>query len=210
MRWSLLSVAVWVASASAISSPQVFNLLDVSQDVEQPIGGFTFDRPPAGGDQFAIYDKLYKWAGTKKGAPAGRVVGLGTFQTGFGEDFSHKATVLFVAQAYLQGGTVLVQGSVRRTPTALRRSRSPSSAAPASTTTFAAMSSSVTSATATRASRTSSSTYSRRDPEHDERACPASGAGPPSTTHPMLENIDAAGNGSAGAAPASNSLRTPS
>src|SRR5690349_8440709 len=55
------SVVVFVASASAISSPQVFNLLDVSQDVEQPIGGFTFDRPPVGGDQFAIYDKLYKW-----------------------------------------------------------------------------------------------------------------------------------------------------
>ena len=54
-----------------MSSPKVFNLLDVSQDVEQPIGGFTFDRPPVGGDQFAIYDKLYKWAGTKKGAPAG-------------------------------------------------------------------------------------------------------------------------------------------
>jgi len=110
------SVVVFVASASAISSPQVFNLLDVSQDVEQPIGGFTFDRPPVGGDQFAIYDKLYKWAGTKKGAPAGRVVGLGTFQTGFGENFSHNATVLFVAQAYLQGGTVLVQGYGQSNP----------------------------------------------------------------------------------------------
>jgi len=106
----VLSVAVWVTAASAISSPQVFNLLDVSQNVEQPIGGFTFDRPPVGGDQFAIYDKLYKWAGTKKGAPAGRVVGLGTFQTGFGENFSQRATVLFVAQAYLQGGSVLVHG----------------------------------------------------------------------------------------------------
>ena len=112
----VLAVAVWVASASAISSPQVFNLLDVSQNVEQPIGGFTFDRPPVGGDQFAIYDKLYKWAGTKKGAPAGRVVGLGTFQTGFGENFSHSATVLFVAQAYLQGGTVLVQGYGQTNP----------------------------------------------------------------------------------------------
>ena len=111
-----VSVAAWVASASAITSPQVFNLLDVSQDVEQPIGGFTFDRPPAGGDQFAIYDKLYKWAGTKKGAPAGRVVGLGTFQTGFGENFSHKATVLFVAQAYLQGGSVLIQGYGQTNP----------------------------------------------------------------------------------------------
>ena len=98
-----LSVAVWMTSASAISSPQVFNLLDVSQDTNEPIGGFTFDKRPVGGDQFAINDNLNKWAGTKKGAPAGRVVGLGTFQTGFGADFSHKATALIVAQIYLQG-----------------------------------------------------------------------------------------------------------
>jgi hypothetical protein len=104
------SAAVLAVSASAISSPQVFNLLDVSQNVDQPIGGFTFDRAPVGGDQFAIYDKLYKWAGVKKGAPAGHVVGLGTFQTGFGENFSHPAKVLFVAQAYLPGGSVIVNG----------------------------------------------------------------------------------------------------
>jgi hypothetical protein len=120
-----VSVAVWVASASAISSPQVFNLLDVAQDTNEPIGGFTFDTPPVGGDQFAINDSLYKWAGTKKGAPAGRVVGLGTFQTGFGADFSHKATALIVAQIYLQGGTVLIQGYGQLNPNGPSKFRFP-------------------------------------------------------------------------------------
>ena len=33
-----------------------------------------------------------------------------TFVTGFGRNFSHKATVLFVAQLYLPGGTLLLEG----------------------------------------------------------------------------------------------------
>ncbi len=106
----VLSVAVWVSSASAISSPQTFSLLEVSSDVQLPIGDFTFDRPPVGGDQFAFANNLYKWAGTKKGARVGHDKGLATFVTGFGSDFSQKATALFTAQAYLPGGTILIQG----------------------------------------------------------------------------------------------------
>ena len=105
-----VSVVVWAASASAISSPKVFSLLDVASNVEQPIGGFTFDQPPVGGDQFAINDILYNWAGTNKGVRVGRVQGIGTFQTGFGANFTRPATVLFVVQAYLPGGTVVAQG----------------------------------------------------------------------------------------------------
>jgi hypothetical protein len=33
-----------------------------------------------------------------------------TFVTGFGRSFAHKATVLFVAQLYLPGGTLLLEG----------------------------------------------------------------------------------------------------
>ena len=106
----VVSVAVWAASASALSSPRTFSLLEVSSNNEQPIGGFTFDRPPVGGDQIAVTNALYRWAGTKKGARAGRDEVLLTFITGFGSDFSHNATVLFVAQVYLYGGTILVEG----------------------------------------------------------------------------------------------------
>jgi hypothetical protein len=107
----VVSVAIWVVSASAISSPQTFNLLEVETSYgDQPIGGFGFDRPPVGGDQFAFNHNLYKWAGTKKGARAGHLQVLGTFVTGFGSDFSRKATALIDAQAYLQGGTVFAEG----------------------------------------------------------------------------------------------------
>jgi hypothetical protein len=107
---AVMSFAVWAMSAAAISSPKVFNLLDVASNVEQPIGGYTFEQPPVGGDQFAINDILYKWAGTKKGVRVGRVQGIGTFQTGFGANFTRPATVMFVVQAYLPGGTVVLQG----------------------------------------------------------------------------------------------------
>jgi hypothetical protein len=106
----VLSVAVWATSASALSSPKTFSLLQVSSNNDQPLGSFDFNSPPVGGDQFAIADQLYKWAGTTKGARAGHLQVLVTFITGFGSDFSHEATVLFVAQAHLQGGTVLAQG----------------------------------------------------------------------------------------------------
>ncbi len=106
----VLSVAVWVASASAISSPQTFSLLEVSGNNDQPLGDFTFDRPPVGGDQIAFVDLLYKWAGTKKGAQVGHLQVLLTFITGFGSDFSRKATGLIDAQAYLPGGTIFVEG----------------------------------------------------------------------------------------------------
>jgi hypothetical protein len=33
-----------------------------------------------------------------------------SFITGFGPDFSHKATALFTAQVFLQGGTMLAEG----------------------------------------------------------------------------------------------------
>ena len=99
----VVSVAVWVASASAISSPQTFSLLEVSGNNDQPLGDFTFDRPPAGGDRIAFTNKLYKWAGTKKGAPAGRDQVMISFITGFGSDFSMKATALFTAQVFLTG-----------------------------------------------------------------------------------------------------------
>ena len=102
-----LFAAVWGTSASALSSPQTFNLLDISSNDVAPINGFTFNRAPRPGDQFAIEDALYKWAGTKKGARVGRVEGIATFQSGFSAE---GATILFFAQAYIPGGTVVVHG----------------------------------------------------------------------------------------------------
>jgi len=106
----LLVAVVGVGSASALAGPRSFSLLDVSRNTDEPIGDFNFDRAPRGGDQFAITDDLYRWAGTKRGAHYGVVRGLATFITGFGDQFTHKATVLFVAQAYLPGGSLMIEG----------------------------------------------------------------------------------------------------
>jgi hypothetical protein len=99
-------VAVWAWSASAITGPRTFSLLEVSiPKNDRPLGDFNFDRPPVGGDQFVVKNALYK-----EGTRVGRVEVLHTFMTGFGSHFTHTATVLFVAQVYLRDGTVLIQG----------------------------------------------------------------------------------------------------
>ena len=107
----VVSVAVWVASASAISKPQVFSLLAIDNGMGQPINGFMFDRQPVAGDQFPIAENLYKWAGTKKGAPAGHDQGIATFVI-VGKS---SQTTLFTVTAYLGGGTIFVNGMGRTT-----------------------------------------------------------------------------------------------
>ena len=106
----VVSVVVWVASASAISSPQVFNLISVSSQNTPPMNGFTFQRPPRPGDQLQIQDTLYKWAGTKRGAKAGHTSGIITFMSNNG---SAGGTAMVTAQVYLQGGTVVAEGMIR-------------------------------------------------------------------------------------------------
>ena len=107
----VVSIAVWAASAAAINSPRTFSLLEISTpNSQQSMGDFTFDRPPVGGDQLAFTNDLYKWSGTNRGARVGRDEVIITFVTGFGPDFSQKATALFVAQVYLPGGTIVAQG----------------------------------------------------------------------------------------------------
>jgi allene oxide cyclase-like protein len=102
----VLTAAVWALSASAVDGPQTFSLLEVDiPKNDRPLGDFRFDRPPTGGDEFVVTNALYD-----KGTRVGRVRVLHTFVTGFGQRFEHRATVLFVAQLYLRGGSMLVQG----------------------------------------------------------------------------------------------------
>jgi hypothetical protein len=105
----VVSVAVWVASVSAAGGPKVFSLLAIDNGRGQPINGFMFDREPVAGDQFPISETLYKWAGTKKGAPAGHDLGIATF-VNIGKA---SQTTLFTVTAYLSGGTMIVDGMAR-------------------------------------------------------------------------------------------------
>ena len=99
-------VGVWSWSASAASSPQTITLTEVSiPKNDRPLGDFAFDRAPTAGDQFVVKNALFE-----NGARVGYVRVLHTFITGFGPRYDHKATVLFVAQAQLPRGTVLMEG----------------------------------------------------------------------------------------------------
>jgi hypothetical protein len=105
-----MSVAIGSTSASALTTPRVFSLLDAPPGTDIQMGNFNFEQPPVGGDQFAFIHTLYKWAGTKKGARAGRLNVVVTFVTGYGSRFDHPALVLIDAQAYIAGGTVMASG----------------------------------------------------------------------------------------------------
>ena len=104
----VLSGVVLVASASAISPAQTVSLLAVDNGKGQPINGFTFQRAPVAGDQFAISEDLYEWAGTKRGAKVGSDMGVATFLTANRNGGSN----MFTVQANLTGGTILVGGVV--------------------------------------------------------------------------------------------------
>ena len=103
--WATTSTAT--TSKSAISNPKMFSLLSVTtQDL--PINVFAFQRAPVAGDQFGFAETLYKWAGTKRGARVGRLLGLSTFMT----VGANGGTMLTVVHAHLPGGTVLLQGII--------------------------------------------------------------------------------------------------
>jgi hypothetical protein len=101
-------VAVGASSTPALVKPRVFTLLEV-EGPQQPLGDFDFNQAPVGGDRFIASNTLYRWTG-KKGIRVGRDRVLFTFMTGFGANFSHRATLLFQAQAYLPDGTIFVEG----------------------------------------------------------------------------------------------------
>jgi len=108
---AMVATTVFATTAIAIASPQTFTLIEVSLPKnDRPLGDFSFDRPPMPGDRFATTNALYRANGTKRGARVGRAQVMHTFVTGFGRNFSHNATVLFVAQLYLPGGTLLLEG----------------------------------------------------------------------------------------------------
>ena len=102
----VVSVAVWVASASAAGNPKVFSLLAVDNGKGQPLNGFMFDRAPHAGDQFPISEDLYAWAGVKRGTRVGSDAGVGMFLTAT----KTGGSTVFNVQANLPGGTVIVSG----------------------------------------------------------------------------------------------------
>ena len=104
---AVVSIAIGASSASAPVKPGVFTLLEV-EGPQKPLGDFDFNRAPVGGDQIIATNKLYSTV--PKGLRVGHDRVLFTFMTGFGDNFSHKAVVLFQAQVYLPNGAIFVEG----------------------------------------------------------------------------------------------------
>ncbi len=71
--FAALTVMVTAAAASAAPKPQTISLLEIDNSFVG-IGGFPTTNtgaPPAVGQGFVTTGVLYRWAGTKKGAPVG-------------------------------------------------------------------------------------------------------------------------------------------
>lgn len=109
---ALAVAVVWTLSASATSGPTTITLREVAiPQNDRALGDFAFNRPPVAGDEFVSKNAVYEG-----GARVGHSEILHTFVSGFGPDFTHKGTILFVAQVFLQRGTLLVQGYGRVSP----------------------------------------------------------------------------------------------
>ena len=67
-----LVLSAGVASSSAIPKPQTLSFLEINTTFAG-IGGFNpmSEAPPAAGQGLTFTSTLFKWAGTKKGAPLG-------------------------------------------------------------------------------------------------------------------------------------------
>jgi hypothetical protein len=67
-------VMVGAAASSAAPKPQTISLLEIDNPIVGT-GGFPtgFNAPPSAGQGFIVTGVLYKWAGTKKGAPVGNI-----------------------------------------------------------------------------------------------------------------------------------------
>ncbi len=102
----ILAVAAGAISASSTSTPPVLSLLDVNGK-QHGLSGYHFQRAPRAGDQTARTDRVYAWAGGKRGARVGRAELIILSKT----DLSRKGAVgLLTAQVFLQSGSLFVEG----------------------------------------------------------------------------------------------------
>ena len=118
-RRRMVSVAIVAATASMIGSawagaagaPKTLSYLEVTTTFDG-VGGYnpeTTQAPPSVGQGFTFASTLYKWAGTKKGAPLGHDQVVCTVTT---EDLSTGSVSLqCVATEFLPGGTIQLAGS---------------------------------------------------------------------------------------------------
>jgi hypothetical protein len=101
-----LVAATGATSAPSTATPRAFSLLEVTGKAHG-LNGFHFQRAPRAGDQIAQTDALYEWADGKRGARAGRAEMITTTTSNAGP---HGFVALLIAQAFVPGGSLFVEG----------------------------------------------------------------------------------------------------
>ena len=106
---SLVLAAAMASPARSESGLRSFSLLEVNGG-QHGLNGFHFQRAPRAGDQIAQTDRLYKWAGGKRGPKVGHAEMLITSKT----DMTRNGAIgLLVAQVFLPAGSLFVEGYAR-------------------------------------------------------------------------------------------------
>src|SRR5215210_6239776 len=75
------SPVLGVSPASALTRPETFSLIDVeaSMTALDPGANFSESALPTLGSRFTFVDRLYRWAGQRRGGLVGRIEGICTF-----------------------------------------------------------------------------------------------------------------------------------
>jgi hypothetical protein len=109
----LVAAVAFTAVATSASSPsvtkQALSLFAVNGE-QHGLNGFNFQRPPRAGDQTARTDVLFKWDAGRRGARIGHAELIITSKTDLGP---RGAVGLLVAQMFLAGGSLFVEGYTR-------------------------------------------------------------------------------------------------
>ena len=106
-----------VGASSASVKPQTISLLEIDTSFA-PTGGYSFasQSPPRPGQGFAFGGTVYKWAGTKRGAPFGHLAAM--------------CTVVTDTEALCNGVIFLPRGNLELlTPTNINNNNGPSNIA---------------------------------------------------------------------------------
>jgi hypothetical protein len=108
----MASPVLGVAPAAALTRPETFSLIDVeaSMTALDPGANFSENALPVLGSRFTFVDRLYRWAGQRRGGLVGRIEGLCTFTAA---EARVGVTVFCTASWHLPRGQILGAAFIR-------------------------------------------------------------------------------------------------
>lgn len=103
-----VTMSTFTSSATGITRPQIFSLLEVEGPARALDPGATSARPPLG-SRFVFTSALYKWEGRRRGDGFGRRDGVCTWI----KVAAQSATILCTGVFFLPGGQIYATGMIR-------------------------------------------------------------------------------------------------